>query len=72
VSAEIDGGVLTAVPIASTALQEVAVQLVSRLGRRLPPAPLRMLSVLMSYLEACAGLSETASTTEAATDSAMT
>jgi DNA-binding transcriptional LysR family regulator len=72
VSAEIDSGAFTAVPIASTALQDVSVQLVSRLGRRLPPAPLRMLSVLMNYLEACGGLSDAASTDEATTLSAVT
>jgi DNA-binding transcriptional LysR family regulator len=65
-SAEIDGGAFAAVPIASSALQDVAVQLVSRVGRRLPPAPLRMLTVLMSYLEACAGLSATAAPADTA------
>jgi hypothetical protein len=29
--------------------------LICRLGRRLPPAPLRMLTALVMYLEACGG-----------------
>jgi DNA-binding transcriptional LysR family regulator len=53
VKKEVDNGVFAAVPIDSTALQDASVQLISRLGRRLPPAPLRMLTALMAYLEAC-------------------
>ena len=34
---------------------DAAVQLICRLGRRLPPAPLRMLDALTTYLEACGG-----------------
>jgi len=59
VSKEIETGEFAAVPVDSAALQDVAVQLISRLGRRLPPAPLRMLTALMTYLEASAGYRET-------------
>jgi len=58
-----------AVPIDSTALQDAAVQLIIRLGRRLPPAPLRMLSALTTYLAACGGkldLSEIPTTAQVA------
>jgi DNA-binding transcriptional LysR family regulator len=56
VSREIESGELAAVPIDSPALHEASVQLISRLGRRLPPAPLRMISALTAYLESCGGL----------------
>jgi DNA-binding transcriptional LysR family regulator len=52
VSKEVENRQFSAVPIDSSALQDAAVQLISRLGRRLPPAPLRMLSALTTYLEA--------------------
>jgi DNA-binding transcriptional LysR family regulator len=52
VSKEIDSRQFAAVPIDSSALKDAAVQLISRLGRRLPPAPQRMLSALTTYLEA--------------------
>ena len=55
VSEEVASGRFAAVPIASAALQETSVQLIGRLGRRLPPAPLRMISALTTYLEACGG-----------------
>ena len=55
VSKEVENRQFAAVPIDSTALQDAAVQLISRLGRRLPPAPLRMQSALITYLEACGG-----------------
>ena len=55
VSKEVENGQFAAVPIDSTALQDAAVQLICRLGRRLPPAPLRMLDALTTYLEACGG-----------------
>jgi DNA-binding transcriptional LysR family regulator len=55
VSKEVENGQFAAVPIDSSALQEASVQLVSRLGRRLPPAPLRMISALTVYLESCGG-----------------
>ena len=55
VSKEVENRRFAAVPIDSTALQDAAVQLICRLGRRLPPAPLRMLSALTTYLEACGG-----------------
>lgn len=53
VKKEVDSGLFTAVPLDSSALQAASVQLISRLGRRLPPAPLRMLNLLMAYLEDC-------------------
>jgi DNA-binding transcriptional LysR family regulator len=53
VKREIDNRQCVAVPIDSGALKDASVQLICRLGRRLPPAPLRMLTALMSYLEAC-------------------
>jgi DNA-binding transcriptional LysR family regulator len=55
VSEEVENGQFAAVPIDSTALQEASVQLIGRLGRRLPPAPQRMVSALTTYLDACAG-----------------
>jgi DNA-binding transcriptional LysR family regulator len=55
VSKEVESRQFAAVPIESSALQEAAVQLISRLGRRLPPAPLRMLTALTAYLESCGG-----------------
>lgn len=54
-SREIESRQLIAVPIDSPALQEASVQLISRVGRRLPPAPLRMISALTAYLESCGG-----------------
>jgi DNA-binding transcriptional LysR family regulator len=60
VSKELETREFCAVPLDSPALQDVAVQLISRLGRRLPPAPLRMLTALMTYLEAAAGFEESA------------
>lgn len=53
VSKEVETGEFAAVPIDATAFQAAAVQLISRLGRRLPPGPLRMLSALTAYLESC-------------------
>jgi len=53
VKKEVDNGQFVAVPIDSNALAEASVQLICRLGRRLPPAPLKMLAVLMTYLESC-------------------
>jgi DNA-binding transcriptional LysR family regulator len=55
VSKEVETGQLAAVPIDSPALQEASVQLICRLGRRLPPAPLRMIAALTTYLESCGG-----------------
>jgi DNA-binding transcriptional LysR family regulator len=59
VSREIESGQLAAVPIDSPALQEASVQLISRVGRRLPPPPLRMISALTAYLESCGGRMDT-------------
>jgi DNA-binding transcriptional LysR family regulator len=52
---EVDTGQFAAVPIESAPLKEASVQLISRLGRRLPPAPLRMIAALTTYLESCGG-----------------
>ena len=52
VSKEVENQQFAAVSIDSSALQDAAVQLICRLGRRLPPAPLRMLNALTAYLEA--------------------
>jgi DNA-binding transcriptional LysR family regulator len=65
VSKEVENGQFAAVPIDSSALQEASVQLVSRLGRRLPPAPLRMISALTVYLESCGGSFDTPETAAA-------
>jgi hypothetical protein len=54
---EVERGEFVAVPVNSAALQDTAVHLISRLGRHLPPAPLRLMNSLMSYLngyERCA------------------
>lgn len=58
VSKEVENRRFAAVPIDSSALQEAAVQLICRLGRRLPPAPMRMLTALTGYLESCGGTIE--------------
>ena len=55
VSKEVESREFAAVPIDSTTLNETAVHLICRLGRRLPPAPARMLGALTTYLEACGG-----------------
>jgi DNA-binding transcriptional LysR family regulator len=71
VSEEVENRQFAAVPIDSTALQDAAVQLISRLGRRLPPAPLRMQGALTTYLEACGGsidLPDATVAAQAATD----
>jgi DNA-binding transcriptional LysR family regulator len=59
VSKEVESGQFAAVPIDCAALQEASVQLIGRLGRRLPPAPLRMVSELTTYLKACGGRFDT-------------
>lgn len=54
---EVERGEFVAVPVNSSALQDTAVHLISRLGRHLTPAPLRLMNSLMSYLngyERCA------------------
>ncbi len=53
VSKEVQTARFAAVPIDSPTLQEASVQLISRLGRRLPPAPLRMIAALAAYVESC-------------------
>ena len=62
VKKEVDSGQFVAVPLDSSALKEASVQLICRLGRRLPPAPLRMLTALMTYLEACGARLDAAET----------
>jgi DNA-binding transcriptional LysR family regulator len=57
-SKEIETREFAAVPLDGPSLRDIAVQLISRLGRRLPPAPLRMLTALMTYLEVAAGFQE--------------
>ncbi len=70
VSEEVENGLFAAVPIDSAALQEASVQLIGRLGRRLPPAPMRMVSTLTTYLETCGGSFDT--TYSAASDNEIT
>ena len=53
VKKEVDSRLFVAIPVDSTALQDASVQLICRWGRRLPPAPLRMMKALVAYLEAC-------------------
>lgn len=70
VGKEVQMGQFAAVPIDSPALQEASVQLISRIGRRLPPAPTRMIPALAAYLEFCGGrvdARETAAAEAAAT-----
>jgi DNA-binding transcriptional LysR family regulator len=55
VSKEVESREFAAVPIDSPTLNDAGVQLICRLGRRLPPAPARMLSALVTHLEACGG-----------------
>jgi DNA-binding transcriptional LysR family regulator len=50
VAGEIERGELVAVPIESAALQNTSVHLIGRLGRQLTPAPLRLMSALLAYL----------------------
>lgn len=50
VSSEIERGEVVAVPIESASLQNTSVHLIGRLGRQLTPAPLRLMSALLAYL----------------------
>lgn len=50
VAEEIEHGDFVALPIASASLQDTSVHLIGRLGRQLTPAPLRLMSSLMRYL----------------------
>jgi DNA-binding transcriptional LysR family regulator len=52
VSEELERNEFVAVPINSTSLRDTSVHLISRLGRHLTPAPLRLMNALMLYLDA--------------------
>lgn len=56
VSREVGRGELIAVPFQSNVLQDTSVQLMSRLGRHLPPAAHRLLNMLVAYLDTCGEL----------------
>lgn len=60
VSKEVSRGELAAVPFSSSVLQDTAVQLVSRLGRHLPPAAHKLLNMLTAYLDTCGQLLDAA------------
>ena len=53
---EIGRGELVAIPFQSSVLQDTSVQLISRLGRHLPPAAHRLLNMLVAYLDTCGEL----------------
>jgi DNA-binding transcriptional LysR family regulator len=61
VSKEVSLGELVATPFSSPVLQDTAVQLVSRLGRRLTPAANQLLNMLVAYLDTCGQLLDAAS-----------
>jgi len=56
VSKEVTGGQLVAVPFSSPVLQDTGVQLISRLGRHLPPAAHQLFNMLAAYLDTCGQL----------------
>jgi DNA-binding transcriptional LysR family regulator len=58
VSEELERNEFVAVPINSTSLRDTSVHLISRLGRHLTPAPLRLMNALMLYLDAYRAKSE--------------
>ncbi len=58
VSREVGRGELAAVPFDSAVLRDTSVQLVSRLGRHLPPAAHKLLNMLVAYLDTCGQLVE--------------
>jgi DNA-binding transcriptional LysR family regulator len=51
VADEIERGELSAVPIEGFTLHDTSAQVITRLGRQLPPAPLSLISVLKRFLE---------------------
>ncbi len=53
---EIASGELVAIPFDSSIMDDTAVQLISRLGRHLPPAAHGLLSMLVGYLDTCSDL----------------
>ncbi len=55
VSEELGSREFAAVPLDNATLNDTAVHLICRLGRRLPPAPARLQGALTSYLESCGG-----------------
>lgn len=57
---EVTRGEFAAVPFESPMLRDTSVQLVSRLGRHLPPAAHRLLDMLVAYLDTCGHLLEAA------------
>ncbi len=65
VSKEVSRGEFAAVPFKSAVLRDTSVQLVSRLGRHLPPAAHRLLNMLVAYLDTCGQLLEAAQATAA-------
>jgi DNA-binding transcriptional LysR family regulator len=58
VGKEVSRGELVAIPLSSAVLQDTAVQLISRLGRQLPPAAHKLLNMLVAYLDTCGQLLE--------------
>lgn len=56
---ELQRGELVAVPFYSPVLQDTAVQLISRLGRHMPPAAHQLLNMLIAYLDTCGQLGGT-------------
>ena len=56
VATEVANGELVTVPLDNDILQDTAVQLVSRLGRQLPPAAHKLLHMLVAYLDTCGQL----------------
>ena len=55
VSEEVARGEFVAVRVDSSSLQDTSVHLISRLGRHLTPAPLRLMTALISYLNGYEG-----------------
>ncbi len=55
---EVASGELVSVPMSNPVLQGTSVNLISRLGRQLPPAPTRLLSVLEAHLNRSARLED--------------
>jgi DNA-binding transcriptional LysR family regulator len=55
VSEEVARGEFVAVRVDSASLQDTSVHLIGRLGRQLTPAPLRLMTALISYLNGYEG-----------------
>jgi DNA-binding transcriptional LysR family regulator len=72
VSREVSQGELVAIPFDSPVMQDTAVQLVSRLGRRLTPAAHQLLNMLVAYLDTCGQLLDAASKVAALNEAAAT